>query len=271
MTGDQVNNRITKKLAQLTDKGEKALITFITAGDPDVDATKELVLTLEKGGADIIELGVPYSDPLADGPVIQMASQRALKSGTNLSKIFQIVSDLREKTQIPIVLMTYFNPLLHYGLSKVASDAAKAGVDGFIVPDLPMEEADEFSGLLAEYSLHLIPLVAPTSGAERIREIAGSGDGFIYCVSQLGVTGVRTEIPDNIKEFMDIVRASTAKPLAVGFGISNPEQAAAISKFCDAVIVGSALVKTIGEKGKTPEMIEAVLKMTGELKKPLRA
>jgi len=271
MTGNQAQNRITQKLTQLKEHGEKALITFITAGDPDLDTTKELVLTLEMGGADIIELGVPYSDPLADGPVIQLASLRSLKSGTSLSKIFQSVADLRNQTQIPIILMTYFNPLMCYGLSKVAADAAKAGVDGFIVPDLPMEEAGEFSRLLAEQYLYLIPLVAPTSGAQRIREIAASGDGFIYCVSQLGVTGVRKEIPDNIKEFMDIVRGSTDKPLGVGFGISTPEQAAAISRYCDAVIVGSALVNTIGEKGKTKEMIEAVLKMTGELKKPLKA
>ncbi|MDT3700068.1 MAG: tryptophan synthase subunit alpha [Thermincola sp.] len=271
MTGNQGKNRITQKFAHLAERGEKALITFITAGDPDLETTRELVLTLEQGGADIIELGVPYSDPLADGPVIQMASQRALKSGTNLSKIFQTVADLRNQTQIPIILMTYYNPLMRYGLAKVADDAAKTGVDGFIVPDLPMEEAAEFSGLLTAQGVHLIPLVAPTSGAARIRAIAGSGDGFIYCVSQLGVTGVRTEIPENIREFMEIVRTATDKPLAVGFGISTPEQAAAISEYCDAVIVGSALVKTIGEKGKTKEMTEAALQMTGELKKPLRA
>lgn len=263
-------NRITRKFQQLSQTGEKALITFITAGDPDLAATKQLVLTLEKGGADIIELGVPYSDPLADGPVIQAASQRALKSGTNLTGIFQTAADLRNLTEIPIVLMTYYNPLLRYGLPNLARDAAKAGIDGFIVPDLPMEESEELGALLAERGLYLIPLVAPTSGLQRIARITAAGGGFIYCVSLTGVTGVRTEIPDNIGEFTEVVRSATTKPVAVGFGISTPQQAEAIARHCDAVIVGSALVKTIGEKGKTPEMLEAVLDMTRALKKPLK-
>lgn len=269
MSGKCSTNRITEKFAGLLPTGGKALLTFITAGDPDLETTKELVLTLEKAGADIIELGVPYSDPLADGPTIQQASLRALKSGTKLRNIFQTVAQLRQQTQIPIILMTYFNPLLRYSLPQVAADAAAAGVDGFIVPDLPMEEAAEFRGLLADRDLCLIPMVAPTSGPERIRELTLSGDGFVYCVSLTGVTGVRTGIPENLREFMDIVGKVTDKPLAVGFGISTPAQTAAISQYCDAVIVGSALVKTIGEKGKAPDLLDAVYKLVFSLKEPL--
>lgn len=264
-------NRITEKFAGLSRLNEKALITFITAGDPDLDTTAELVLTLEKAGVDIIELGVPYSDPLADGPVIQQASQRALKSGTTLAGILQTVSGLRKKTQIPIILMTYYNPLLKYGLRRIAADAAASGVDGFIVPDLPMEESAEFNEHLRAEGLVLIPLVAPTSGEDRIKKIAGNADGFVYCVSLTGVTGVRTGLPENIKEFMETVRRCSSAPLAVGFGISTPEQAGAVAGYCDAVIVGSALVKTIAETGKSPELADVVFKMARSLKEPLRS
>lgn len=262
-------NRISNQFAALRQAGEKGLITFITAGDPDLDTTGELVLTLEKAGADIIELGVPYSDPLADGPVIQQASQRALKSGTNLKKIFHTVAGLRAKTQVPIVLMTYYNPLLRYGLANVAVDAAAVGVDGFIVPDLPMEESADFYGVLDSRGICLIPLVAPTSGRERIKKVTAGARGFVYCVSLTGVTGVRKEVPQNLKEFMGIVRKSTSAPLAVGFGVSTPEQAAAVAEHCDAVIVGSALVQTIGEKGKSPELYYSVFEMARNLKQPL--
>jgi len=266
----EVPNRISEKLSVLAQRSEKALITFITAGDPDLNTTKKLVLALERAGADVIELGVPYSDPLADGPIIQQASQRALKGGTTLSRIFEAVSDLRQETQIPIILMTYYNPLLRFGLEKAASQAREAGVDGFIVPDLPMEEADFFHAALSEKGIYLIPLVAPTSGTGRIKAIAAGGQGFIYCVSLTGVTGVRQGIPENLKEFMGLVRGCTDKPLAVGFGVSTPEQVAEISRFCDAVIVGSALVKTISEKGSSADLINAVIEMARELKEPLR-
>ncbi|PKM81791.1 MAG: tryptophan synthase subunit alpha [Firmicutes bacterium HGW-Firmicutes-14] len=267
---DTVQNRIPEKFSLLAGKGEKALVTFITAGDPDLETTGKLVLTLEKAGADIIELGVPYSDPLADGPIIEQASQRALRSGTTLKKIFRTVTELRRETQIPIILMTYYNPLLRYGLDKVAEDAAIAGVDGFIVPDLPMEESDEFKSLLKPQGICMIPLVAPTSGPRRIKMIAGNAEGFVYCVSLTGVTGVREGVPDNLKEFMGMVREATDTPLAVGFGISNPEQVKVISQYCDAVIVGSALVKTIGEKGSSPELQNEVFRMTESLKGPLK-
>lgn len=266
----EVTNRISEKLSVLANRSEKALITFITAGDPDLNTTKKLVLALERAGADIIELGVPYSDPLADGPIIQQASQRALKGGTTLGRIFETVMDLRKDTQIPIILMTYYNPLLRFGLTEAASQALAAGVDGFIVPDLPMEESEFLQSALSEKGIYLIPLVAPTSGTERIRDIAAGGRGFIYCVSLTGVTGVRQGIPENLKEFMGLVRGCTDKPLAVGFGVSTPDQAAEISRYCDAVIVGSALVKTISEKGSSVDLIDAVMEMARELKAPLR-
>ncbi|HWI55291.1 MAG TPA: tryptophan synthase subunit alpha [Desulfobacteria bacterium] len=263
------HNRITSRFSDLKLKGEKGLITFVTAGDPNLQTTKEIVLALEKAGADIIELGVPYSDPVADGPVIQRASQRALRAGTNLKKIFQTVRELRETTQIPILLMTYFNPLLRYGLEAVAADAFASGVDGFIIPDLPFEEKSVFVGELKKHNIFLIPLVAPTSGYDRIKQITEDSEGFIYCVSLTGVTGVREGIPQNLKDFMENVRKVTSAPLAVGFGISNPEQVSVVSQYCDAVIVGSALVKTIGEKGDSDELIESVTEFTRNLKQPM--
>lgn len=262
-------NRISSKFSSLEQKGEKGLITFITAGDPNLETTKKIVLILEEAGADIIELGVPYSDPLADGPVIQQASQRALSSGTSLKKIFEMVHELREKTQIPIILMTYYNPLLRYGLENVADDAYKSGVDGFIVPDLPFEENSLFAAELHKYKIFLIPLVAPTSGIDRIKMITAGSDGFVYCVSLTGVTGVREGVPQNLKEFMGNISEVTNVPLAVGFGISSPEQVSVVSQYCDAVIVGSALVKTIAEKGASENLLETVYDLTNKLKKPL--
>ncbi len=266
---DPLQNRISGKFGKLRGENKKALVTFITAGDPDLETTVNLVLTLERAGADIIELGVPYSDPLADGPVIQQASQRALKSGTCLSKIFKAVSLIRQQTQIPIILMTYYNPLLRYGLEKVAADAALSGVDGFIVPDLPMEESGALKVKLSLLNISLIPLVAPTSGAERIKRIIAGGSGFVYCVSLTGVTGVREGLPDNLKEFTGLVRGASSIPVAVGFGISTPQQVAAVSQYCDAVIVGSALVKTIGEKAGMPEFYNIIYRLVKSLKEPL--
>lgn len=244
-----MDNRITRKFAQLKANNKKALITYVTAGDPNLKATADLVLAMEQAGADIIELGIPYSDPLADGPVIQAASQRALQGGTTLTKIFEMITGLRKETQVPLVLMTYVNPIIQYGVEIFAAKAAKAGVDGLIIPDLPSEEMEILKGPMNEAGLAIIPLVAPTSTESRIAKIAKEAQGFIYCVSLTGVTGVREQVGQNVEAFIERVRKYTDKPLALGFGVSTPEQAAQMVKAADGVIVGSALVKVIAELG----------------------
>lgn len=244
-----MENRITRKFAQLKANNEKALITYVTAGDPNLKATADLVLAMEQAGADIVELGIPYSDPLADGPVIQAASRRALQGGTTLTKIFEMITGLRQETQVPLVLMTYVNPIIQYGVENFAAKAAKAGVDGLIIPDLPSEEMEILKGPMNEAGLAIIPLVAPTSTDSRIAKIAEEAQGFIYCVSLTGVTGVREQVGQNVEAFIERVRKYTDKPLALGFGVSTPEQAAHMVKAADGVIVGSALVKVIAELG----------------------
>lgn len=259
-------NRISRKFAELSRKGGKGLITFITAGDPDLDTTAKLVMSLEEAGADIIELGIPYSDPLADGPVIQQASLRALTNGVTLRKVMELVRELRTQTQVPLILMTYYNPILQYGLESFVSDAAKAGVDGLIVPDLPMEETGELGGLMRQHRLCLIPLIAPTSGRERIADIVADAAGFVYCVSLTGVTGIRDTVPEHLQEFMSIAGTCTDLPLAVGFGISNPAQAATVAGSCDAVIVGSALVKTINDHAGSKDLLDTVSRYIRSMK-----
>ncbi|NIP99214.1 MAG: tryptophan synthase subunit alpha [Nitrospinaceae bacterium] len=236
-----------KRFDWLKSKSEKALVAFITAGDPDLDATRELFAVIEEGGADIIELGVPFSDPLADGPVIQASSQRSLKSGTTLKKIVQLVRDIRQKSQLPIVLMTSYNPVFVYGQEAFAKDAAEAGVDGVIIPDLPPEEAEEFDALAKAKGLDVIYLLAPTSTPERIEMIGAKSRGFIYYVSLTGVTGVRQSLAQGVAEKVARIKQSTALPVLIGFGISGPEQAKAAADCSDGVIVGSALVRMIEE------------------------
>ncbi|GAB4265546.1 tryptophan synthase subunit alpha [Thermincola ferriacetica] len=264
-----LENRIRQKFDTLARRGEKGLITFVTAGDPDLETTVRLVLEMEKAGADIVELGVPYSDPLADGPVIQKASLRALKNGTALKGIFGAVREVRKQSNIPLILMTYYNPVLRYGLAAFAAEASTVGVDGVIVPDLPVEEAAPLARELTAQGLYLIPLVAPTSGAERIKRITAGDRGFVYCVSLTGVTGIRQGVPPGLEDFLDCVRRNTANPLAVGFGVSHPEQAREIAKHCDAVIVGSALVKTIEEYQNSPDLLVHVKNFVHSLKEAI--
>ncbi|KNZ68350.1 tryptophan synthase subunit alpha [Thermincola ferriacetica] len=264
-----LENRIKQKFDNLARRGEKGLITFVTAGDPDLETTVRLVLEMEKAGADIVELGVPYSDPLADGPVIQKASLRALKNGTALKGIFGAVREVRKQSNIPLILMTYYNPVLRYGLAAFAAEALTVGVDGVIVPDLPVEEAAPLERELTAQGLYLIPLVAPTSGAERIKRITAGDRGFVYCVSLTGVTGIRQGVPPGLEDFLDCVRRNTANPLAVGFGVSHPEQAREIAKHCDAVIVGSALVKTIEEYQNSPDLLVHVKNFVHSLKEAI--
>ncbi|MBM7865449.1 tryptophan synthase subunit alpha [Heliobacterium gestii] len=251
--------RLAATFAALKGEGKRAFIAYVTAGDPDLETTRELVLTLERKGASIIELGVPFSDPVADGPVIQEAAGRALAAGTTLPKVLETVRQLRRETSIPIVLLTYYNPVLRFGLSRFAREAAACGVDGVIVADLPAEEGDGLRQPLDESGLALIPLAAPTSTPERIRLIAEKARGFIYCVSLLGVTGMRADLPPDAAALLERVRAMTDVPLALGFGISTAEHAAIVAPQCDGVIVGSAIVKLIAKNlDNRPQMLDEV-------------
>ena len=261
-----LQSRIEEKFKKLKEANQKALIPFITAGDPDLDTTKRLVIEMERAGADIIELGVPFSDPIADGPAIQKASYRSLKSGTTLKKIIGIVKELRRTTEIPLVLMTYYNPVFKYGISEFVRDATDAGVDGIIVPDLPPEEGE---GIIEEgkrHNLNTIFLLAPTSTKERIKMVASVSTGFIYYVSLTGVTGARESLPETVEASVNKIRKATDKPIAVGFGISTAEQAKRIASFADGVIVGSAIVNVIEKNLDKPDLIETVSGFVKDLK-----
>lgn len=233
-------------LSTVIAKNRVALIPFLTAGYPDPRATVDMVLGMESAGADIVELGIPFSDPLADGATIQHASFEALKAGMTFSGCLSICAELRFKgLKIPIVLMGYYNPLISYGVDQAVKDAASAGVDGFIVADLPAEEAGPLQNLCSDYSMAWIPLLAPTSTDERIKLACSRAHGFVYCVSLTGVTGARSRIVGDVEGFVSRVRTCTNLPLAVGFGISNRDQVAAVSRYADAAIVGSALLDTV--------------------------
>lgn len=240
-------SRISTVFSQLQIAGKKALVPYVSCGDPSLEFTKELVLGMARQGADLIELGIPYSDPVADGPTIQEASQRALAAGATLEKIFGLVADLRRKTQIPLLFMTYYNPIYRFGLEKFVRLSAQAGVDGFIVPDLPVEEAGLLREISDSHGVDLIFLVAPTSTAERMAKIARVARGFIYCVSVTGVTGSRSQMAGGLEEFLGRIRRETSLPLAVGFGISGPETAAQVGALADGIIVGSSVIERIAQ------------------------
>ena len=229
-------------------KGKKAFIPFVTCGDPDLETTKQIVYEMEKAGAALIELGIPFSDPTAEGPVIQGANLRALTGGVTTDKIFDMVKEIRQNTQIPLVFMTYANVVFSYGTERFLEKAKNVGMDGLILPDVPFEEKEEFDSVCKKYGIDLISLIAPTSH-DRIRMIAKEAEGFLYCVSSLGVTGVRKEITTNIGGMIDKVREVTDIPCAVGFGISTPEQAKEMAAFSDGAIVGSAIVRIVAEHG----------------------
>jgi len=240
-------SRISEKFAELKINRKKALITFITAGDPDMEMTSELIPEMEKSGADIIELGVPFSDPMADGPTIQKASERALASGTTLKSILAMVKSVRRVTQVPIILMGYFNPVYRYGVRKFVDDAVDAGVDGVLLVDLPPEEARLFKEEADAKGLDVIFLLAPTSDDERIEKVARIGSGFIYYVSVTGVTGARKSVDDSVFATVRKIRKQVNLPVAVGFGIADPSQAGKVAEVADGVVVGSALVKLFEE------------------------
>ena len=236
---------MNKRIAEAFANG-KAFIPFLTCGDPSLEVTEQLIYAMEEAGADLIELGIPFSDPTAEGPVIQAANVRALSGGVTTDKIFDMVKRLRQNTKIPMVFMTYANVVFSYGTERFIQKAASLGMDGLILPDVPFEEKEEVDSVCKKYGLDLISLIAPTSH-ERITQIAKEAEGFVYCVSSLGVTGMRSAITTDIGAMVQLVKAAKDIPCAVGFGISTPEQAAAMAAKSDGTIVGSAIVKLCGQ------------------------
>ncbi len=253
-------NRIVEKFAQLKKAGRKGFIVYIGAGDPNLAATRELALAFDKAGVDILELGVPFSDPLADGLVNQLAAQRGLESGTTPPKVLEAVAAIRQRSAIPIILYIYFNLIHKVGLERFIKAAAKAGVDGMLVLDLPPEESDNYEALMRQAGLCHIYLVAPTTPEDRIELIVKRGSGFIYYVSREGVTGMQVRVASNLASQVAKIRAHTKLPIAVGFGISTPEQAKTVASVADAVVVGSAVVNQIAEHGKSEKLIHNVVK-----------
>lgn len=239
------------RIEQAFEKG-KAFIAFVTGGDPDLETTEKLIYAMETAGADLIEIGVPFSDPIAEGIVIQEANERALAAGCTTDKLFDLVAKVRKKVRIPLVFLTYINPIYTYGKDRFMAKCRDTGIDGIIVPDLPFEEKEELEPDCEKYGIDLISLIAPTS-RDRIKMIAGKAKGFIYCVSSMGVTGVRTEIKTDIEAMVHLVRESTTVPCAVGFGISTTEQAARFAAIADGAIVGSAIVKIVARYGRDSE------------------
>jgi tryptophan synthase alpha chain len=250
--------RISEAFDRLDEEGKKGFIPFLTAGDPDLKTTLELILELDRVGASIIELGIPFSDPMADGPVIQRASERALKHNFGVAEVLNLVSSVREKTDIPIILFTYFNPLLQFGLDKLARSAKQVGVDGVLVTDLTPEEGEDFAAELRANDLDMIFLVAPTSTDERLRLVSQRASGFIYAISRAGVTGARSTVSEEAEKLVARTRRFSDLPVAVGFGISNPQQVAEVQRYADAVVVGSAIVAEIERVSGTEKVAEQV-------------
>lgn len=259
------SNRIDQRFEKLQADGRRAFVAYICAGDPSLDATVDIVLALEEAGADIVELGLPFSDPLADGIVNQMAADRALRAGATTAKVIDTVRRIREKSQIPLVLFTYLNPVYTYGYERFHHDAAAAGADGVLVLDLPPDELVQNPELKPTDELRHIQLIAPTSPPHRISQIASAAEGFVYYVSREGVTGTRTDVATGVAEQVGKIKASTRVPVCVGFGISEPAQAAATAEMADGVVVGSVIVKLIEKHGKDPHVAARV----GEFVKPL--
>ncbi len=262
--------RISEKFDALRVKNEKALVVYLTAGDPSLEMTKKMILALEKAGVDILEIGVPFSDPTADGPVIQEAAQRALKAGTTLTGVLQMVADARKISQIPIVLFGYFNPIFSYGVKKFAEDARKAGVDGVLVVDLPPEEAQELRQFTDTAGIDFISLVAPTTGMQRVKKIANAATGFLYYISITGVTGTAAPKLADIEKDLKKIRKVSSLPVAVGFGITRPEQAREIGKLADGVVVGSAMVKLIAENSNNAGLLKIVSDYADRIKKAMK-
>jgi len=262
--------RIDIKFAEVLGQGRKVFIAYITAGDPSLESTGKLVVEFEENGVDIIELGVPFSDPVADGPVNQEAAMRALKSDVNIGTIFGLIRDIRKQSEIPLVFFSYYNSILAYGLGEFVNDAADAGLDGALVLDLPPEEAGEYKRLMDSKGLSTIFLVSPITPADRLEVVASNTTGFVYYVSQMGVTGERKETAASIPEKIKEIHTHTIAPVAVGFGISTPDHVREIAQYAEGVIVGSSIVRKIGELGGTPGFEKEVAKYVRTLTEPLR-
>ncbi|MDC0267878.1 tryptophan synthase subunit alpha [bacterium] len=251
-------NRIEQRFEALRNEGRKGLVVYIGAGDPDLEATRSLALAFDKAGTDVLELGIPFSDPLADGPVNQLAAQRGLDSGTTPVNVLETVRAIRRDSQIPIVFFVYYNLLHRYGLESFIKDSSQAGVDGILILDLPPEESEDYSDLMCASGMCPVFLVAPTTPKERIAAIVKHGRGFIYYVSREGVTGMQTQISAGIGGMTSSIKEQTDLPIAVGFGISNPDQAKEVASMGDAIVVGSAVVHRIGQHGASEQMIPEV-------------
>jgi tryptophan synthase alpha chain len=251
-------SRIASAFAGVRASGRPGLVTYVTAGDPDLEHSRQVLVALAGAGADVLEVGVPFSDPLADGPVIQRATERALASGTTLADVLELVASVRGEIAAPIVLFTYVNPVVRMGVPEFAARAAAAGVDGVLTLDLPVEEAGEVRDRLHEAGLDTIFLLSPTTTTERIRRAAALGSGFLYGISRLGVTGARQTVASGAQALVARIRAETTLPVAVGFGISRPEHVSEVARWADAAVVGSALVSVIAEHGASPTLVPAV-------------
>ena len=267
----ETTTRIDTLFANCRSNRKKAFVAYVTCGDPSPAHTVSLVLALERGGADLIELGVAFSDPIADGPVIQRASDRALRAGITLPGVLKIVQEIRRHSQVPLLLFSYLNPLLRYGFDKLARDASDAGVDGVLLTDLCVEEAEDPVRRLREYGLDTIFLAAPTSTERRLGLVADHSSGFIYLVSRTGVTGEQTSVSQAAAPLVRRMRQLTTLPLAVGFGVSTPKQVAEVAGIADGVVVGSAIVKFIETNAATPDLAAKLEEFTNHLTEPLRA
>ncbi|MCD8391227.1 MAG: tryptophan synthase subunit alpha [Firmicutes bacterium] len=262
-------NRIDEHLGALKKEGKKALIGFLTAGDPNLEFTKKAVKVMEDEGVDLIEIGVPFSDPSADGVVIQEADIRALKQGTDIFKVFEMTAEIRNDIKVPLVYLLYYNVIVQYGAEAFFKKCAESGVDGLIIPDLPYEESGEIAEFTEKYGVYQINLVSPTS-KDRIKKIAENSKGFLYCVSSLGVTGEKSSFNTNFEEFFDEIKRSASIPACVGFGISNGEQVKALTEYCDGAIVGSAIVRAIAGADTDEKRVDALREKIRDLKSGIK-
>ena len=251
-------SRIDAAFRDLRARRRTGLVTYVTAGDPDLKRSREILVRLDRAGADVLEVGVPFSDPLADGPVIQRATERAIAAGTTLDSVLRMIADVRSLVNAPIVIFSYANPILRMGLDRFVARATTAGVDGVLMLDVPPEESADLRAAFSRARIDTIFLLSPTTGVERIRRASALGSGFLYGISRLGVTGARDDIAGSARQLADRVRAETVMPLALGFGLSRPEHVRAVGEYADAAVVGSALVNVIAEHGQSPALLDEV-------------